>query len=358
MNRAGAEMVVMNLYKAIDRTKFQFDFLYFGPDKGDFDEEIESLGGKIYRIVEKDPIRRMRVTIELLKQNPQWQIVHAHTLFSNGFHIYAAYKAGVKQRISHSHSTNDNLNNRLIRFFYHSISRKVQARYATDFAACGIEAAQYLFPSRDDIIFIPNSVDTKIFIDLKKTQKDYLRKEFDLPKDEIVILQLGRLEFPKNHMFSIQIAKALKNKDIKFKLFFAGQGSLLNQLKEVVANLNLNNEIVFLGLRTDIPYILAGSDVMLMPSIYEGLGVALIEAQATGTPSLISSDIPKEADLKMGLIYSYSLEKSPKKWGEKLIEIHNKDIWISKEKRLSVLKGKGYDSTSKIKTIEKLYSQE
>jgi glycosyltransferase EpsF len=357
MNRAGAETMVMNLYQAIDKTKFQFDFLYFSNNKADFDEEIESMGGEIYRIVERNPIRRMLVTIELLVQNPQWQTVHAHNLFANAFHVYAAYKAGVKQRIAHSHSIGSSSNKNLLRYIYQAFSRRMIAKYATNFVACSLAAGDYLFPLQRNIIVIPNSINTKIFIKAAEDHKNYLRTEFNITDDFLILLQLGRLHKAKNHKLSIKVARELKNKNIIFKLFFAGQGSLLVELQKQVKDLDLEKEIIFLGIRTDVPYLLASSDLMLMPSLYEGFGIVLIEAQATGIPSLISTTIPEDADMEMGLVYPYSLDKLPENWANKVIEICRRKISVSKEERLLKLKDRGFDNYSNVKNIEALYSE-
>ena len=193
MDRAGAETMIMNLYRVIDRKKFQFDFLYFTSKSCDFDDEIENLGGKIYRIVENNPFLRMNKTIKLLLKNPQWQTVHAHTLFSNAFHMYAAYRANVKQRISHSHNTRNASNNIFLKIFYYPLSRKVQAKYATNFVACSGAAGKYLFPKISNIKLLNNSIDAKFFVTEAENNRDYIRRHFDVSNDTFIMLQLGRL---------------------------------------------------------------------------------------------------------------------------------------------------------------------
>jgi glycosyltransferase EpsF len=136
---AGAETMIMNLYRVIDKTQIQFDFFYFTSKKCDFDEEIESLDGKIYRILESNPLSRMLATKNLLSKNTQWDTVHAHNLFTNAFHIFAAHKACVKQRISHAHSNDSQNSNKILNSIYQYMSRKVQSKYATEFIACPIQ---------------------------------------------------------------------------------------------------------------------------------------------------------------------------------------------------------------------------
>lgn len=355
MNRAGAETMIMNLYRIIDRNQFQFDFLYFTTKKCDYDEEIESLGGQIHRITENNPLKRMLATKKLLAENPQWQTVHAHTLFSNAFHIFAAYKAGVKQRISHSHNISIESNNKFISSIYHLLSRRVLDKYTTDFVACTPDAGKYLFPTQKNVQILKNSIDIEYFANIGEKYEDYLRQKFNIEENVIVILQLGRLNSQKNHEFSIQIASKLKARNIKFKLFFAGEGVLLNMLKEKVKVFNLENHIKFLGLRTDVAHLLAGADLMLMPSLYEGFGVVLIEAQATGIPSLISNTIPVDADVGIGLIHVNSLEDKAEVWANHIVEIYKKNIVVDKEKRLLKLREYGYDHHSSVQMLSELY---
>jgi glycosyltransferase EpsF len=355
MDRAGAETMIMNLYRVIDKNKIQFDFLYFTSKKCDFDEEIESLGGKIYRILESNPLSRMLATKNLLLKNTQWETVHAHNLFSNAFHMYAAHKARVKQRISHAHSNDTQNSNKILNSIYQYISRKVQSKYATEFLACTPEAGKFLFPNKRNVQVLKNSIDSEYFVKIGEENKDYLRKQFNINDSALVLLQIGRLNPIKNHQFSLKIANELKNKNIKFKLFFAGKGGLLRQLEEQVKGLNLENEIVFLGLRTDVANLLAGSDLMLMPSLYEGFGVVLLEAQAIGIPSLISHTIPSDADIGIDLIYVKSLKESAEIWANRIIEILKENVEIEKGKRLLKLREFGYDHHISAQVLFELY---
>jgi glycosyltransferase EpsF len=353
MDRAGAETMIMNLYRAIDKSKFQFDFVYFTDKKCDYDDEIKILGGNIYRITANNPIKRTKELILLLKQNPQWETVHAHTLLSIGFHLFAAKKAGIKNRIAHAHSTNDGKKSVLGKL-YKFLSMQLLDRYTTKHIACGKAAGDFLFPNQKDIKIIPNSIDIKAFTEVSHTSKMYLKNEFNLSDDTLVLLQLGRLITIKNHAFTIEIAKELKKQGVNFKLFLAGQGNLKEVLEQQVKEKELDNEIIFLGLRTDIPELLAGSDIMLMPSFYEGFPVVLVESQAAGIPSLISDTISSEVDLGTELIYFESLKQSSSVWVNKIQQI----LMIKKnssEVRLKKLQKAGYDIYTNAKLLEELY---
>lgn len=354
MDRAGAETMVMNLYRELNKEKFQFDFLYFTSKKCDFDDEIEKTGGRIYRIIEKNPFKRMRVTKELLIQNPQWEIVHCHTLLSNAFHLYAAHQANVKKRISHSHSTKDTSKNFLLKNIYPWFSRRIQTRFATDFIACGKEAGTYLFPKVKNVQILQNAIDVKKFADIASQNKEYLRNKFNFNKSTIILIQIGRFTKVKNHDFSLKIAEELVQQNINFHLFFVGQGPLEQAIKEKVNKHNLSKNITFLGLRKDIPRLLGGSDLLLMPSFHEGFPVVLVESQACGTPALISDNIAKEVDLNIDLINFESLSNQPKIWVKKIEKIIQKPK-NNIDSRYDILKKEGFDVKTNIKFLENLY---
>src|SRR5690625_142813 len=354
MDRAGAETMVMNLYRELNKEKFQFDFLYFTSKKCDFDDEIVKMGGRIYRIIEKNPFKRMRATKKLLVENPHWQTIHCHTLLSNAFHIYAAYQANVRKRISHSHNTRDASKNYLLKVIYQPISRKIQARFATDFIACGKEAGDYLFPKVKNVQILQNAIDVKTFANIASRNKEYLRNKFNFNKSTIILIQIGRFTKVKNHEFSLKIAEELIQQNIDFHLFFVGQGPLEQQIREKVRINSLEEKISFLGLREDIPRLLGGSDLLLMPSFHEGFPVVLVESQACGTPALISDNIAKEVDLNLGLINFASLSNQPKNWIKKIEKIIQKPI-INTENRYDILKGKGFDDKTNVSFLENLY---
>lgn len=355
MDRAGAETMVMNLYRNIDKTKFQFDFVAFTDRVCDYDSEIEALGGRVFHITASNPVKRMKALESLLKQHPEWQTVHAHTLFSNAFHMYAAYKARVKQRIAHSHNTSDQSKSKWTSLVYQAFSRKMQARFATHFVACGKEAGAFLFPNQKEILFIPNAIDVEHFATIGESRKDYLRKEFNLPESTAVLLQLGRLSTVKNHVFSFQLLKRLKEQNFEFKFFIAGQGDLEKDLKEKTKAFNLEDEVVFLGIRSDVPELLAGSDVMFMPSLHEGFPVVLVESQACGTPALIADTIASEVDLGLNLVIFESLQSPIDNWIKKLLEIV-KQTTESKEDRIQKLSAMGFDVKHNVKLLDKLYN--
>ncbi|WP_271393620.1 glycosyltransferase [Aequorivita sinensis] len=354
MDRAGAETMIMNLYRVIDRTQFQFDFVVFTDNPGDYDAEINSLGGKIFVLKGNSPISRMFALKTFLVKHPEYQILHSHTLFASAFHIFAACLAKVPFRISHAHSTNRTSSNKLASILYETICRKTINKFSTNFISCNKAAKNYLFPSKEDVLILPNSIDTSKFAEIGLNCKEYLNQEFDIDDSYLKIIQVGRLQKVKNHSFSIKIAEKLKEKNIPFRMFFIGQGELEVTIKKEVKEKDLIDEVILTGLRSDIPQLMAGADVMLMPSLHEGFPVVLVEAQSVGIPSLISDTISLEVDLNVELVEFVSLNANIDIWVEKLIKLKQKNR-LEKELRLNRLAQKGFDIYTSTEILSKLY---
>ena len=354
MDRAGAETMVMSLYRAIDKNQYQFDFVYFTERSCSYDDEILSLGGKIYRIPDKyskKPITRTYALYKIIKKNKPFHAVHCHQLFSNAFHLTAAYFAGIKQRIAHSHNTSDVNSETLYGKFYQAFSRKIIKLFSTDYIACGDQAGKFLFPSVKEIVFIPNAVNVQKFLNVKERKKENFFQNNLITNDTIILSQIGRLMPVKNVEFSIHFAEYLKDNSIDFHLFFAGLGYLE---KNLVSEKELDKYITFLGVRSDIEMILAHSDALLMPSFHEGFPVILVESQTSGTPALISNNISNEVDLGLDLVHFCSLEASFDVWKDSLNRILTNSI-PDTLKRHEVLKNKGFDIDISVKTLENIY---
>ena len=349
MDRAGAETMLMNLYRHIDRTQIQFDFVTFTKDKGDYDDEIQALGGKIIPLSGTNSIQRMFELDSFLKKHPEYQIVHTHVLLNNVFHLLAAKQAGVKRRISHSHNTS-NGEMKGIKKIYELWAKKVINSLSTHKISCGKESAEYLFNNIENVWLLNNAIDLKKYSEISKNNKEYwltLRKVKGLK-----LIQVGRLNEVKNHQFSLEIAKKLKEKGVEFTFFIVGQGPLESFLKEKVKEYFLTDCVYFLGVRDDVPELMAGADLMLMPSLHEGFPVVLVESQAIGIDTITSLNISSEVDLGLDLI--------------DFQDINFVDDWVSailKWKKsiqssgriFSLLKEKGFDVKSNAEDLKDYY---
>lgn len=355
MNRAGAETMLMNLYRKIDRSKIQFDFVVFTNKKGDYDDEIIKLGGRLFIIKNSNPALRTLALKSFLKKNSQYKIVHCHTLLSNSMHLLAAKWANVPYRIAHSHNTGDNSKKKLTSFIYKNLAKILIKKLATHFVSCGKEAAIFLFGKNTNAMQLPNAVDFDKLAQIGESEKMYLNKNFKIKKPCLKIIQVGRLEVVKNPFFSLKLAENLKSKNIDFKLFFVGQGSLKDNIEDDIKNKKLSDCVKLLGVRSDIPELMAGADVLLMPSFHEGFPVVLVESQSVGLPALIADSISKEVDLDVNLIKFESLDSDFSIWIEKLLGLTDEKI-MNSNLRKKIIQEKGFDIRSNVKKLSNLYN--
>lgn len=351
MDRAGAETMLMNLYRAIDRTEIQFDFVVFTQEKGDFDDEIKSMGGKIIPIISKNPLDRMKELKQFLLKHKEYQIVHAHTLFSIGLHLRAAQQAGVKYRIAHAHSTNDSKLKSISGKIYKQLSYFLIKKHTTHYISCGLEAAKFLFPWKKDVLNLPNSIDINHWNTIGQNNKDYISKEFQY--HGLKIIQVGRLQPVKNHGFSLNLATYMQSKNIDFKLFIVGQGELKDEIQEKIIDKELENSVQLLGFRTDIAELMAGADVMLMPSFFEGFPVVLVESQAVGLRAVIADTISSEVDLGVGLVEFMSLDDDLEMWSQKILE--KPTNLMDTQQRVKELTNQGFDINNNALQLSNLY---
>lgn len=349
MDRAGAETMLMNLYRQTDRTQVQFDFVTFTNETGDYDSEIIALGGKIIPIIANNPIERMIKLRQFIKQNRQYEIVHAHTLLSNALHLLAAKSAGIKHRISHSHNTSNGKSGRADKI-YEKLALITNRKLANHKIACGELAAKYLFGNINDAWLLPNAIDVDSTMTTAQQSRNYIEQRFN--SKGLKIIQVGRLNKVKNHIFSMKIAEELEQRGIEFTMYFIGQGSLEVDLKQEVENRLLEKRIKFLGVRSDITELMASADYMIMPSLHEGIPVVLVESQATGLTAIASEHVPKEADFGLGLVEFLSID-SVNDWVDSLSK--PKSSAPSEEEIEEVLKQKGFDASTNAKKLIEFY---
>lgn len=356
MDRAGAETMIMNLYRNIDRNKFQFDFIYFTSKKCDYDDEIIRLGGRIHRVIAFNTIQRTYKIYRFLKNNSQYKAIHCHMLLYSGFIAFSASFVKNLFFITHSHNTQDiSIKGKFSRNLYHLIAKRLIDVYSDCYIACGRDAANFLFPYQKDIIILPNAIDVEIYKNIALNNKNYLTNQFDIDENAIKIIQVGRLEKVKNHIFSIKLAKTLKEQHVLFKMIFVGQGRLEMILKQKVKELQLENDIIFTGIRSDVPYLMSGADIMIMPSIYEGFPVVLVESQTIGLKALISSSISKDVDLGVELIDFIDLNVDIQIWVDRLCYYFEKKNLQFNLESLSRIKKEGFDINEIVRKLEDLY---
>ena len=349
MDRAGAETMLMNLYRCIDRTKVQFDFVTFTNDKGDYDDEILALGGKIIPIIASNSLGRMTKLYQFLKSHPEYQTIHSHVLLNNAFHLAAAYLAGVNIRISHSHSTSNGGSNAVTRT-YEILAKLAINKLATHKIACGYEAGQYLYNDDKNVLVLPNAVDVRQIHRMVEVSRKLPNDLFD--KDKLNIIHVARFMPVKNHDFTLNIAQALKDRNVKFMIYLVGDGLLRTEIEAKIRSRGLEQYINLLGVRPDVIELMARADVMILPSLHEGFPVVLVESQAVGLPTLVSEKVAKEVDLQLGIINFIPINNADR-WVDKIMNITH--FYLSQEQIFNKLSSQGFDVLKNSQCLENIY---
>lgn len=316
MNRGGAETLIMNLYRNMDRSKIQFDFLTC--KEGVFDEEIKQLGGKVHRIPYVTDVGHRRYINALhsfFTTHQQYQIVHSHMDKMSGFVLREAKRSGIPIRIAHSHSTSSE-GGFLTKLYKWYAGRSILP-CATHLLACSGAAAKWLFEREATVI--KNGIECNRFAFSLKVREE-VRKELGLQENSFVIGHVGRFAQAKNHVFLIEVFAQLLKMKPNSVLVLVGDGPLRSKMEQKVKELHIENCVKFLGVRSEIHHLLQAFDVFVFPSIHEGLPVTLIEAQGAGLPCIISDTISKEVDLGLDLV--------------KHISLHNQNAWLEEINRI------------------------
>ncbi len=354
MDRAGAETMVMNIYRNIDRTQIQFDFIYFKEKVCDYDEEIIALGGVIYRITTQNAYQRFRGLVSFFRQHPEYKIVHAHTLLNIGVSFLAARANNIPVRIAHSHNIKSVVDRSWVYNLYESFSIFLINTFSTDFIACSKGAGEYLFRNERNVLVMPNPIDMQTLYKIGLEKRMFLRDNYKIDPSDKIIIQVGRLEPPKNFMFSLKIMKNLKERCANFRFFIVGRGTMENEIRNEIKALGLDDHVTLLGVRDDVPQLMAGADVMLMPSLFEGLPVVLVESQCIGLPAVISENIPADVDMGVSLIKTLSLNQSAAAWADTLVAIKRE---APTPEGIEILRSKGLDAKETAKIYTHLYLQ-
>ena len=319
MEAGGTQALLMNIYRKIDRTKVQFDFLVVYKEKQFYDDEIEKMGGHIYKLSFREDLNLPKFQKELadfFTQHHEYKIVHCHAYNIGYFCLKAANKAGIPVRIAHSHN-NETVHD--IKYLPKLFMQRIFTKNATDLFACSEEAGKYLFKDKPFQV-LKNAIDSQNFIADADTRNE-IRKELGL-KDKFVVGHVGRLHPQKNHNFLIDVFAEIKKKKSDAELILVGTGPLEEKVKSKVAEKGLSDCVHFLGNRKDMHRIYQAMDVFVFPSLFEGLGIVAIEAQAAGIPTVCSEGLPPETNISP-IYRKLLLREGPVKWCDVILEMKN-----------------------------------
>lgn len=336
MDRAGIENMLMNYYKKIDRTQIQFDFLTHRPTKGAYDDEIYKLGGKVYqapRLYPQNYSYYFSWMSNFFASHPEYKIVHSHIDAMSFFPLLAAKKANIPFRISHSHTSKLDFDVKLpIKF----IALKLIPYVSNFYMACGKTAGEFMYGKRDFLV-VHNAVDLDKF-SFKIGLRDKKRKELGL-SDRFVVGHVGRLCYIKNQSFLIDVFRRVLQLKPNAHLLLVGNGEDEKDLLNKIENYNLIGHVHLLKDRDDVDELYQVMDAFVLPSLFEGVPVCGVEAQANGLPCFFSSNISDEILLTNNSV-KLDLKDSLEKWAASIVNgCRNTDTdYVKQIMRLS-----GYD---------------
>ena len=340
----GVESVVMNYYRHIDRTKIQFDFICDEDSTNIPYGEIEKMGGKVILIPPYQKVFKYHKKLKEVLRSGGYKIVHSHINTLSVFSLFAAKCAGVPVRIAHSHSTTNKKEKK--KNLLKQVLRPFSKVFATDYMCCSELAGRWLFGNKEydngNVYLLNNAIDLDKFKYDEEKRKEK-RKELNIEDSTLVIGHVGRFVEQKNHRFLIDIFNEVHKQKEKSILLLAGQGPLMEEMKEKVKILGIEDNVKFLGQRNDINELYQAFDVFCLPSLYEGLPVVGVEAQATGLLCIFSDDMTKETKV-LDTTEFLSLNQSVEEWTYTILkkyksfkrkncinEISKKDFNIKKE---------------------------
>jgi glycosyltransferase EpsF len=360
MNRGGAETLVMNVYRHMDRDRIQFDFAVHSQETCDYDDEIEQLGGRIYRL--KPPHsgtlwEHLQGFRNVLRTQGTFAAVHSHVHFFSGALLGLAYREGILIRVAHSHTTQDGQGNSLPRRWYRAALGHAIGRLSTHRLGCSAIACDALFGAGSvnagTASILPNGIDATCFTGPDRRAE--LRAALGLSASSTVIGHVGRFEPMKNHGLLLQVFERFLQVEPSAHLLLVGEGPLRTDMEDQVREKKLSSSVTFLGLRNDVPELLKAMDLFLFPSEYEGLGLAVIEAQAAGVPVVCSDRIPAEADLGLGGIRRVPLDASADTWMQAM-HIHRLTPVKPWRERCEMIRQRQYDILQTTERLRGIYS--
>lgn len=348
----GVEAVVMNYYRHIDKSKIQFDFICDDDSTNIPYEEIESLGGRVILIPPYQKVFKYHKELKQVLKENNYKIVHSHINTLSVFSLWAAKSAKVPVRIAHSHSTTNKKEKK--KNLLKQVLRPFAKMYATHYFACTEHAARWMFKDKEydkgNVYLLNNAIDLDKFKYDEEIRKNK-RKELNIDDNTLVIGHIGRFVAQKNHTFLIDIFNELHKKENNSILLLAGQGPLMDEIKNKVKKLKLEDCVNFLGQRSDVNKLYQAFDAFLLPSLYEGLGMVLIEAECAGLPCYASTEVPEIAKVVDSLKF-ISLNEQSNVWSDSILNDIKKYKRKDCQKEVKVA---GYDIKTEVVNLENRY---
>lgn len=323
MDRGGIETWLMNVLRAVDRSRFHFDFLVYTTQACAYDDEIRSLGSQIIPCIPAtQPIAHLRDLERILRTQGPFDVVHVHGTAADSAVLRVAARAGVPVRIIHAHNAGES-RRRLRSYGYRLVTRHWMRRYMTHGFGCSEAANTHEFgahwPTDERYQVLYYGMNWEAFREPVDVQT--LRNDLGLPLGALVIGHVGRFHPQKNHSFWLEIAKQIAALRDDAYFLLVGDGELKQGFQDLVCQCGLQQRFIFTGERPDVYRLLQAMDVFLFPSHFEGLGIVVIEAQTVGLPCVVSEAVPREATVTERQVRRVPLGAPPEAWARVVLKM-------------------------------------
>lgn len=349
LNRGGMETYTMNIYRAIDRNRIQFDFLLHRDEEGAYEDEAVSLGAKIYRIRHQNPLDPLywRALDDFFTKHT-YEVVYAQLDCLSALPLAVAKRHGVPIRIAHSHSSSQDHD---YKYPLKLACKPFIKSVATDLFACGDEAGKWMFGTNNFRI-IRNAIDVAAY-SFDVTQRLRVRQKLDILRAVPVIGHVGRFSPVKNQSFILEVFSEFLKDEPDAVLLLVGDGDTKQDIENKAFELGVSDSVRFLGDRSDVPDLMCAMDIFIMPSLYEGLPMVLVEAQASGLPCLISDAIPPDCEIISRLIHRCKLKNDAPAWSKMIQKIFS--LQENRESCANEVRQAGFDIFATAEMLQDQY---
>lgn len=350
LDGGGVARLLYDYYKYMDHDKIRFDFVISNNfAEGILEKPLRDMGCNIYKLdgLKKNPLHYVKEVDKIIK-NGEYDVVHTH-IAARGFLILGCAKRhGVKMRIAHSHISHEETGK--LKHIFDCFTTYLTIRKTTELYACGEDAGIYRWGKKRSFHVMKNAINTELFSFDENERKKY-RDELNL-HGKIVYGNVGRLNRQKNHSFLLEVFKEISVRQPEAVLLLVGRGPLEDSIRRQAEELGISSKVIFLGIRSDVPKLLNCMDVFLLPSLYEGLPVALVEAQASGLVSAVSDTVTKEMTVT-DLLHFIPLTDSPERWAEEICNFNA--VEVNRSMYGELVKKAGYDIQCESKKMQDVY---
>ena len=353
LNRFGTEAFMMSVFRGVDKSRFAVDFLLFSKQETDYSREVEAAGGRVFRVTS-----RRESMLGWHKQLKAFFKQHAHEYHAIHFcsnsltsmaPIYYAHKYGIPVLVVHAHSSSARgLHNRVL----HRLKRNYVRSITTHHFACSTEAGKWFFGNSPSVV-IKNGVETPRYR-YDEQMRAKVRMALNIPDDATVLGHVGRFSVEKNQTFILDIFATYINTHAGAKLMLVGNGPMLEEMKQKAQSLGIQDDVLFLGERSDVNELMQAMDLFVMPSTFEGLPFVLVEAQCAALPCVISDVISRDICITPNVTYQ-SLEQSAEVWAKTIEDVLGA---YARQDTSAIIAKAGYSIADTIRYLEGVYEGE